>query len=118
MKELFINFLNNKKIYCRYFSYMLKYFHSEDILNKYNTFFEDQDPCNWVDKAFYWFNTDEGAKFWTDINNEWLEVVKKESMQTYDVKITCAGTNAAELACIISKALDEKLEGKSKVCCK
>ena len=116
MKDLFINFLTKKKIHCRYFAYLLKHHHKHEILSKYNKFFETHDPSKWIDQAFQWSDTDEGNAFWNNIHQEWLEVVKKESMQTYDVKITCAGTNAAELAVLISKALEGKNIGE--VCCK
>lgn len=56
---------------------------------------EEKDPTTWIKGGFIWARTEEGHRYWEELNDEWedylKEVAKKAAPE--DTKIFWKGTN-------------------------
>lgn len=78
--KTFYEFLLSKKIHDKYFNYYIKYncnVTKEDFINYliYATYYGK--GHNFFTTAFTWSNTKEGVKYWSNINDEWTNLLFK-----------------------------------------
>lgn len=70
--EKFIKFLKKEKVHKKFFVNLL-------LLKSY---LETLKPCYYLNAAFGWKETSEGFKFWSDLNEKWIEILNKEGFHS------------------------------------
>ena len=75
MKERFIKFLKNKRLYSKFVRNFEE--RSTWTIIRFEKFVTTRKPSEYVIKAFYWDETPQGHQFWWDVETEWLKEIKK-----------------------------------------
>lgn len=106
MKELFINFLKEYKLYFRFKAYFIaganyKDWSFEEYLDKY-------DPVHYITGAFPWPNTDEGRDFWDDVDTHWDMYREKHYQWEYKITFTSSLIDDNKLFEDIKKLLKDQ----------
>lgn len=72
-KLIFIRFLFGKGLLKQYKKNLKKKPYSTTL----KEWLDKPYPYQWIIGAFNWSETKEGLSFWEDVNNEWVEILKK-----------------------------------------
>ena len=75
MKERFIKFLKNKRLYSKFVRNLEG--RSVWAIIQFEKFVTTRKPSEYVIKAFIWYETPQGHQFWCDVETEWLKEIKK-----------------------------------------
>lgn len=110
MKDLFIKFLKEYKLYYRFVAYYnLCPNHKIKCFEEY---LETKEPMHYVTEAFAWLETDEGDDFWNNVDEHWDEYREKHEEWSYTIIFKSNKLNDSELIRDVAKLLEEKYEVK------
>lgn len=106
MKDLFIKFLKENKLYFRFKAYFsMSSYHKGETFEQY---LDRKDPFHYVTGAFGWPDTDEGKDFWEKVDNNWDDCREKHAEWKYTITFKSNKLEDAELIRDVAKLLKEK----------
>lgn len=98
MKERFIQFLKDNKIYNRFCGY-----YAANRIKPLDYYLDNTNPKYFILNSFSWSKTDEGEEFWTDLDYKWVQSIADKEVS---IKLSSNNKSNLEISLDIATALE------------